>query len=148
MNESLQLTATTPGFQIGLVGAGVFLLWGMALGVWKFWHMRQPPTHRAPIYVDIAHRAALLYGFASLLLAALAQFSAWPEALNTAAVIINLIFFTSAVLSYVAHGWRKTGQTQYRQRNFITGTGTWLLIVGELGATALLLAGVIRAAIQ
>lgn len=142
-HETLLLSATTPGFQVGLIGAGVFLFWGMVLGVWKFSHMRRPPLHAAPVYVDIAHRAALLYSFACLILAALAQFSALPSAWNVAAVVVNLVFFSSAVISYVVHGWLKTEQTQYRQANLITTWGTWGLIVGELGGTALLLGGVI-----
>ncbi len=142
MTEPLTLSTTTPGFQIGLLGAGLFLLWGMALGVWKYVHMRRPPAHSAPVYVDIAHRAALMYAFASLVLAALAQFSAWSELVNIAAVTVNLIFFVSAVSSYVLHGWKKTNQTQFREANLITTWGMWGLIVGELGGTAILVTGV------
>lgn len=142
MNELISLSPTTTGFRVGLIGAGAFLLWGMTLGVWKYGHMRRGPDHSAPVYVDIAHRAALMYAFASLVLAVMAQFSAWPEVVDTSAVVINLVFFVSAVGSYVAHGWLETEQTQYREANFITTWGTWMLIAGEVGATAVLLTGV------
>ena len=143
VNEPLTLSATTLSFRIGLVGAGLFLFWGMALGVWKYVHMRQPPSHAAPVYVDIAHQAALMYAFACLVLAMMGQFSCWPEVVNVSAVVVNLVFFASAVGSYVVHGWLGTDQTQFRRTNLVTTWGTWGLIVGELGGTAILLAGVI-----
>ncbi len=135
----------TSGARIGIVGAGAFLLCGMTLGVWKFAHMRKPPNHTSPIYVDIAHRAALMYAFAALVLGALAQFSVWPSHVNTVAVAVNLLFFTSAVGAYVVHGFRQTEHTQYRDSNLITTWGTWALIAGELAGTATLLVGVILA---
>lgn len=139
------MSELTLGARVGLVGAGVFLLWGMVLGVWKFAHMRRPPEHTSPVYVDIAHRAALMYAFAALVLAALAQFSVWPDWVDTTAVATNLLFFTSAVGAYVVHGFKQTEHTQYRESNFTTTWGTWLLILGEIGGTATLVLGVILA---
>lgn len=143
----IALADTTTGFQIGLIAAGGFLLWGMLLGVWKFVHMRRPPEHAAPPYVDIAHRAALMYAFACLVLAGLAQFSAWPDLVNVTAVVVNLVYFTSAVVSYVVHGYLGTRDSQFTERNWLTTWGMWGLIAGEVGGTAILLAGVVRAAV-
>lgn len=109
--------------------------------------MRRPPAHAAPPYVDIAHRAALMYAFATLVLAVMAQFSAWSPLVNAGAVVVNLVFFTSAVASYVVHGWLGTEQTQFRRANLVTTWGMWALIAGELGATTILLAGVVTSAI-
>lgn len=86
-----------------------------------------------------------MYAFASLVLAVLAQFSAWPPVVDVSAVLVNLIFFTSAVTSYVVHGWRGTTTTQFQDTNLLTTWGTWALIAGELGGTAILLAGVVWA---
>lgn len=133
-----------PSARLAVAAAGIFLLWGMALGVWKYRHMLSAPTHEAPVYVDIAHRAALLYAFAALVLAALAQWSAWPEAVNLAAVAIELFFFATAVASYVFHGARGREQTQFSERNLVTTWGMALLIVGELGGVLVLLGGFLR----
>lgn len=138
-----ELSATSLGFRIGFVGAALFLLWGMLLGVWKYLGMRQGPDHSAPMYVDIGHRAALLYSFASLVLAMLAEFSAWAEWVNASAVAANLLFFGAAVATYTVHGWWKTEKTQFRHENFITTWGMWALIAAEIGGTAVLVGGVI-----
>ena len=61
--------------------------------------------HRAHPEVDIAHRAALLYSFATLLLAVFVELSAWPAWVNlTAAAVV--VFFSSALsapTSFTAH---------------------------------------------
>jgi hypothetical protein len=132
----------TPGAHLGLVAAGALLLLGMLLGVWKYRRMRRPPAFAAPVYVDIAHRAALMYAFAALVLAALAQASALAPEVNAAAVGANLVFFVSAIASYIVHGWRETAETQFRESNFITTWGTWALIAGEVGGTGVLVVGV------
>ena len=52
---------------VGAAG-GIFLL-ALILGVWKYRQMATSPEHLAHPYVDIAHRAALMYSFATLLVA-------------------------------------------------------------------------------
>ena len=49
----------TPSMTLCLLSAGGFLLTGMLLGVWKYHGVMTRPDHRAHIYVDMAHRAAL-----------------------------------------------------------------------------------------
>jgi hypothetical protein len=49
--------------------------------------------HRAHPYVDIAHRAALLYSFATLLIAVFVEPSAWPAWVNLAAAMVVVFFF-------------------------------------------------------
>ena len=44
-------------------------------------------------YVDIAHRAALLYSFATLLLAAFVELSGFPTAVNLIAAFVPIFFF-------------------------------------------------------
>ena len=51
-----------------LLAAGLIFLWALLIGVWKYREMAASPEGRAHPYVDVAHRAALLYSFATLLL--------------------------------------------------------------------------------
>jgi hypothetical protein len=68
------------------IAAGALLAVGMVAGVWKWWAMRTSESAKAPLYVDILHRAALLYAAATLVLRALAQESALPPAVNAGAL--------------------------------------------------------------
>ena len=51
-----------------LLAAGLIFLWALLIGVWKYREMAASPEGRAHPYVDVAHRAALLYSFATLLI--------------------------------------------------------------------------------
>ncbi|MFW5924805.1 MAG: hypothetical protein ACOCV4_01490 [Myxococcota bacterium] len=139
------MQSVEPAVALGVVGAGAFLLIGMLTGIWKYAWMRRPPDHRAPLYVDIAHRAALLYAPACLVLAALAWLARMPGGIEVAAVAVNEAFFAAAVASYLFHGVRGTERTQMAERNFLTVWGMYALIVGEIGGTTVLLIGALRA---
>lgn len=128
---------------LAIVGAGVLLLIGMLTGTWKYVEMRRSPEAKAPMYVDIAHRAALMYSSAMAVCALLAYLSPWAQNLEIAAVLGNFSFFLIATLTYVKLGAERVGQTQYKERNFTTGFGTWVLIVVEIGSTLILLGGAI-----
>ena len=88
--------------RITLLAAGLIFLLALVLGVWKYRQMLVSQDHRAHPYVDIAHRAALLYSFATLLLAVFVQFSAWPAWVNLTAAAIVVVFFFGAILSYIS----------------------------------------------
>lgn len=139
--------AVTPTIdsKIALLAAGLILLWAMALGVWKYHQMSTSDNGLAHPYVDIAHRAALMYSFAALVLAALAQFSNWPATVDVIAVVTVLVFFVGAIASYMVHGFLRDTDNQFVHP--VRGTHLFmiLLIVGELGGTAVLLAGFVRA---
>jgi hypothetical protein len=60
-------------------------------GVWKYRQITTSDDHRAHPYVDIAHRAALLYSFATLPLAVFVELSAWPTWVNLTAAMAMLI---------------------------------------------------------
>src|ERR1700728_3331918 len=79
--------------RITLLAAGLIFLLALVLGVWKYRQMLVADDHRAHPYVDIAHRAALLYSFATLLLAAFVELSAWPAWVNLTAAMIVVVFF-------------------------------------------------------
>lgn len=136
--------------RFALLSAGVFLLTGMLTGIWKYWHMARSASATAPVYVDICHRTALLYAFACLVLQQLALSSSLSPHINLAAVVIPIVFFALAVLSYAIHGFLQDTDNQLRKPH-VLGSRTlspWLLrgfmmllIVGEIGGTCVLIAG-------
>ncbi|EUA93907.1 hypothetical protein I551_8819 [Mycobacterium ulcerans str. Harvey] len=77
---------------ITLVAAGAIFLLALALGVWKYRQVMVSDGHRAHVYVDIAHRAALLYAFATLLVAVFVELSVWPAWLNLTAAMVRCSF--------------------------------------------------------
>jgi hypothetical protein len=69
---------------VTVVAAGLIFLVALCLGVWKYKQWRRA-THLVNPYVDIAHRAALLYSFTTTLLAVFVELSAWATWLNLTA---------------------------------------------------------------
>jgi hypothetical protein len=127
-----------------LLAAGVMFLFALLLGVWKYRQMATSETHLAHPYVDIAHRAALLYSFATLLVATFVQFSGWSELVDLLAAGVLYFFFLGAVVGYAYHGWRRDTDNQFRDPTPSAGAvhGYMLaLIVGEIVAFSVLLAG-------
>jgi hypothetical protein len=57
------------------------------LGVWKYRQIVVAADHRADPCVDLAHRSALLYSFATQLLAVFVELSAWTAWLNPTRVV-------------------------------------------------------------
>ncbi|WP_415974552.1 hypothetical protein [Rhodococcus sp. 077-4] len=124
-----------------VLAAGLLLLWALVLGVLKYRQMSTSTDGTAHRYVDIAHRAALMYSFAALVLAVLAQFSAWSVTVDLVAASVVLVFFVGAILSYTVHGIRRDTENQFVHP--VAGTHLFmvLLIVGEIGGTAVLVVG-------
>jgi hypothetical protein len=145
------MIAMTVATKIALVSAGVFFLTGLLTGVWKFVAIRRSPEAKAPVYVDIAHRAALLYSFAALLLAKFAELSPYSSAVTAVATVAPIAFFAFAVVTYLVHGVLRDTDNQLappfvlgsRRMPAIAMDGMmWLLIVAEVGGFAVLFAGV------
>lgn len=124
-----------------LIISGVFLLVGMLSGIWKWRQMMTRPERQAHIYVDTAHRASLLYSFATLVLAALAAASAWPEWVNAVAAGANILFFASAIARYIQLGLTEETDNQFGRSDFFSTTGMYLLVGGEVGGLIVLLSG-------
>ena len=124
-----------------VLAAGLLLLWALGLGVLKYHQMSTSADGAAHPYVDIAHRAALMYSFAALVLAVLAQFSAWSVPVDLAAASVVLLFFVAAIAGYTVHGIRRDTENQFVHP--VPGTHVFmlLLIIGEIGGTAVLVAG-------
>lgn len=124
----------------------MFLL-ALALGVWKYRQMASSENHLAHPYVDTAHRAALLYSFATLLVASFVQFSGWNELVNLLAAGVLYFFFLGAIGSYAYHGWRRDTDNQFRDpvpSAAVVHGYMVALIVGEIAAFSVLFAGFIE----
>jgi hypothetical protein len=127
--------------KITLLSAGLIFLLALVLGVWKYRQVLTSEDHRAHPYVDIAHRAALLYSFATLLIAVFVQFSAWPAWVNLTAAATVVFFFVGAILSYIAHGLRRDTDNQFEEPDGALKVAMTALIVGEIGGFGVILAG-------
>ncbi|GGN86244.1 hypothetical protein [Nocardia rhizosphaerihabitans] len=99
--------------RVTLLVTGLIFLSALLLGVWKYHGIRTSAEGAAHIYVDIAHRAALLYSFAGILLAVFTELSAWPTIVNLTADLVILAFFVGAIASYVLPGMRRDTTNQF-----------------------------------
>ena len=129
--------------RLTLLAAGLIFLLALALGVWKYRQMATSPTHLAHPYVDIAHRAALLYSFATLLIAVFVELSSWATWVNLAAAGVLVFFFLVAIGAYIVHGAKQDTTNQFENPTASLHIGMWALVVGEIGGFAVLLAGFI-----
>ncbi len=140
------MTAST----LALWSCGLFFLVGLLTGVWKYVQIRSSDKARAHYYVDIAHRASLMYAFACLVLERFAVLSVWPEWVNVLAVLASVLFFALAVGSYILHGALKDTRNQL-QKPHAFGAGSlpawlisgfmWVLVIAEIGGFLVLFAG-------
>jgi hypothetical protein len=126
-----------------LLAAGLIFIWALLLGVWKYRQMASSADGVAHPYVDTAHRAALLYSFASLLLATFVELSGFSEAVNLIAAFAVIAFFVGAIGGYTAHGIMRDTENQFREGEGPPGLHAfmWALIVAEIAGFSVLLAG-------
>src|SRR3984885_3011933 len=129
--------------RITLLAAGLIFLLALVLGVWKYRQMLASEDHRAHPYVDVAHRAALLYSFATLLIAVFVGFSAWPAWVNLTAAMLVVFFFVGAIVGYISHGLRRDTVNQFENPDRALKVGMALLMAGEIGGFGVILAGFI-----
>jgi hypothetical protein len=128
-----------------LLSAGLIFLGALLLGVWKYRGMASSPEGLAHPYVDVAHRAALLYSFATLLIATFVELSGWSTAVNLIAAFAVITFFVAAILGYVYNGITRDTDNRFREGDGLPGLHVfmWLLIVVEIAGFSVLLAGFI-----
>jgi amino acid transporter len=126
-----------------LLAAGLIFIWALLLGVWKYKQMAASRDGRAHPYVDTAHRAALLYSFATLLIAAFVELSGWSQVVNLVSAFAVIAFFVAAIAVYTWHGATRDTDNQFRRGEEPPGLHPfmWALIVVEIAGFAVLLAG-------
>lgn len=136
-----------------IVSAGVFLLVGLFSGLWKFLQMWRSEQGLAHPYVDIAHRASLLYGFACITLAVLAHFSMFKPNYNLFAAAIVIVFFALAVAGYLIQAALNGPDNQLRKPHKLgkhamprAGLAVFMvaLVLAEIGGTLYLFAGALQ----
>lgn len=138
LGEDLGLGLDT---RLVILAAGLMFLWALGLGVVKYRQILASPNGAAHPYTDIAHRAALLYSFAFLLIAVFVDLSAWRMAINLAAAGALALFFVISVYSYMHHGLRGDTDNQLKEPSVQIRGFMIVLIVAEIGGFVVLLAG-------
>ena len=127
-----------------LFAAGLIFLLALVLGICMYRQMATSPDHLAHPYFDIALRSALLYSFATLLVAAFVELSAWPAWVNSTAAATIILFFVGAIGSYILHGAKRDTTNQLSQPGRSIHVAMWALIIAEIGGFVVLLAGFLR----
>lgn len=142
---------------VAIYSSGILLVIAIVTGGWKYRHIQTSSDHRAPAYVSIAHQAALAYSFSCLVVAALAQFSAWPDWANLLAVILLLSQFYFATSAYIIHGFDPTMKNQFATPHrmgsqplpsaLVRGS-MQLLFISEFAGALILLTGLAAASLS
>jgi hypothetical protein len=138
MIGSLSIHADTKAV---LLGDAVMFLCALLLGVWKYSQIASSEDHTSHVYTDIAHRTALFYSFALLLIATFVELSGFSLLVNLLAAGAMAFYFFASVAIYASHGWREDTDNQFRDA--VRGTHAYMitLIVGEIGGWLVLVAG-------
>ena len=134
--------------EVVLLVAGAIFLLALLLGVVKYQQMATRENHLAHPYVDTAHRAALLYSFATLLIAVFVELSSWSEAVNMAAAGALIFFFVGVIIGYTFLGIRGGSTNNFAEPypNAVS-VHVWMfaLVITEIGAFSVLFAGFVDA---
>jgi hypothetical protein len=129
--------------KLAVLFSGVFLLIGMLTGVWKYAAIMKSEKHKSSMYVDIAHRNALLFSFACLVIAKLMEFSPYTPMAQIVITVIPLFYFSVTTINQIKHGLAGRKETVFSERNFSTTWFTYGLIVGEVACIALMIGGLV-----
>ena len=134
-----------------VLSAGVFFLVGLLTGIWKYRQIMASPGAQAHPYVDICHRASLMYAFASILLVKFIEISQLPERVELIAVSFILAYFAAAIGTYFIHGVLGDTDNQLKRPHKLGPTTLpsglislfmWSLVAAELGGFLVLFYGV------
>ena len=143
--------------KLAIVSAGVFFLTALLTGIWKYRQIMASPSGEAHPYVDICHRASLLYALAAILLAKFVEISQLPAAWEISATAAVVFYFAAAILSYMVHGLLQDTENQFKapfqlgQINLSAhhvSAHMWMLIAAEVGGFLILFYGVLAALFQ
>jgi hypothetical protein len=134
--------------KFSIVALGLFFLTALATGAWKYRHMLTSADHHAPPYVDIAHKAALHYSFATLIVIKMEEVDNLGTVLNLLAASLVIGFFAIATLTYIRLGLDNKTDNQFKERNFNTTFGMLALIAAEFGGFLILFGGFLCSAFR
>jgi len=128
-----------------LTADALMFLIALLLGVWKYRQIATSEHHAAHPYLDIAHRAALLYSFALLLVAVFVQLSDFSPLVNLLAAAAMALFFFASVANYSLQA--RLARTDNLFRDPPPGTSAYMiaLILAEIGGWLVLVAGFLHA---
>ena len=115
----------------------------MFVGIWKYAKIMKSTEHRAPVYVDIAHRTSLMYSFACLVIGVLIYFSPFGELWQVLIVLAPIAYFALTVIGYMKEGYLERTGNIFSERNFVTTWFMYGLIIAEIGGLSLVIAGFI-----
>jgi hypothetical protein len=148
--SDMESLISTPAATTGMIAAMIFFLTALLTGSWKYFCIRNSATAEAPVYVNIAHRAALMYSFAALLLAVFASLSAFSDTVNMVAICLPLFYFALAIVRYIFLGITNTTNNQHLNPPSRTGELVLLssLIVAETGGFLVLATGFMLRVLQ
>ena len=139
---------------LAIISAGVFFLTGLLTGVWKYQQIMPSEDSIAHPYVDICHRASLLYAFAAILLAKFAEVSQLSNRLEVISVGVVVFYFATAITTYLVHGLLKDTDNQLKSPHAMgqltissrmISVYMWTLIAAEIGGFLVLFYGVLIA---
>ena len=134
--------------------AGLFFLTGLMTGIWKYKQIMASAEGQAHPYVDICHRASLMYAFAAILLAKFVEVSQLPGMVELIAVSAVLVYFASAIVTYFIHGLLQDTDNQLKPPFHVgkmkisssaIALHMWMLIVAEVAGFLVLFYGVVIA---
>ncbi|MGH1371835.1 MAG: hypothetical protein ACRBBW_07370 [Cellvibrionaceae bacterium] len=137
---------TTLASLTALYASALFFMTGLLTGAWKYVEMTKSKEYRAPFYVDVAHRASLLYAFAAMLVAIFAYYSAQsslPATVTLLATVAPLLFFGLSIALYVVLGLKNETNNQLRDDKAPALTLWFMrgLMLGEIGGFSVLFYG-------
>jgi hypothetical protein len=127
--------------KISILFAGLYLLIGMLTGVWKYAAMMKSENHKSSMYIDIAHRNALLFSFACLVIAKLMESSPFSPVMQLVITLIPLFYFSLTTINQIKEGFAGRTETIFKERNFSTTWFMYGLIAGEIGCVSLMIIG-------
>ncbi|MFQ3200929.1 MAG: hypothetical protein ACI9SK_001659 [Zhongshania sp.] len=139
---------------LAIISAGVFFLTGLLTGVWKYQQIMTSEDNTAHPYVDICHRASLLYAFAAILLAKFAEVSQLSNRVEIISVGVVVFYFATAITTYFVHGLLKDTENQLKAPHAmgqltisskVISLYMWSLIAAEIGGFLVLFYGVLIA---
>jgi hypothetical protein len=113
----------------------------MLTGVWKYAAIMKSENHKSSMYIDIAHRNALLFSFACLVIAKLMESSPFSTTMQMVITLIPLFYFSLTTINQIKQGFLGRTETIFKERNFSTTWFTYGLIIGEIGSILLMISG-------